>query len=193
MVNSWVFLISMWPLFLTLGEFGVVHRATIRNFNTEMAVKTLQGLLYCCFLPTAYSYPYLHHSLSPTQLNYFLSPSHPDHSPSPSLLAWVPCLPHLFSLHLPHVFISLFLYYLISSGDFDQEEVETFLKESVKMSRFKHAHVMGLIGVCLDDSSPYIIMPYMANGSLLKYLKRKRDTLIFVDETNEKEVTNGVL
>ena len=53
-------------------------------------------------------------------------------------------------------------------------EVEMFVEESLKMSRFRHAHVMGLIGVCLDtDSAPFIIMPYMANGSLLKYLKNR--------------------
>ena len=50
-----------------------------------------------------------------------------------------------------------------------------FVQESMKMSRFNHSHVMGLIGVCLDaGSAPYIIMPYMANGSLLKYLKKER-------------------
>ena len=57
------------------------------------------------------------------------------------------------------------------------------------MSRFKHAHVMGLIGVCLDaGSAPYIIMPYMANGSLLKYLKRERNNIVVLDETDEDEV-----
>ena len=67
------------------------------------------------------------------------------------------------------------------------------MEESLKMCRFKHVHVMGLIGVCLDaGSSPYIIMPYMDNGSLLEYLKRNRDKLIIVDESNEEEVTNGV-
>ena len=71
--------------------------------------------------------------------------------------------------------------------------MEKFLEESLKMFRFKHVHVMGLIGVCLDaGSSPYIIMPYMDNGSLLEYLKRNRDKLIIVDESNEEEVTNGV-
>ena len=61
------------------------------------------------------------------------------------------------------------------------------------MSRFKHVHVMSLIGVCLDaGSSPFIIMPYMDNGSLLNYLKRNRDKLIIVDESNEEEVTNEV-
>ena len=44
-------------------------------------------------------------------------------------------------------------------------EANTFVEESLKMSRFRHAHVMGLIGVCLDAGpAPYIVMPYMANG-----------------------------
>ena len=58
------------------------------------------------------------------------------------------------------------------------------------MSRFKHAHVMGLIGVCLDGGpAPLIIMPFMANGSLLKYLKNERDNLIVADNSNEDEVS----
>ena len=58
------------------------------------------------------------------------------------------------------------------------------------MSRFKHAHVMGLIGVCLDaGSAPLIIMPLMANGSLLKYLKRERENLIVSEENDDDEVS----
>ena len=57
------------------------------------------------------------------------------------------------------------------------------------MSRFKHAHVMGLIGVCLDaDSAPFIIMPYMTNGSLLKYLKLERECIVISDEKDSDEV-----
>ena len=59
----------------------------------------------------------------------------------------------------------------------------------MKMSRFKHAHVMGLIGVCLDaGSAPYIIMPYMANGSLLKYLKKERTNIIVYEDIDDDEV-----
>ena len=72
---------------------------------------------------------------------------------------------------------------------FDQVEVDMFVEESMKMSRFKHSHVMGLIGVCLDaGSAPYIIMPYMANGSLLKYLKKERKNIIVYEDTDEDEV-----
>ena len=74
-------------------------------------------------------------------------------------------------------------------GDFDQIEVDQFVEESWKMSRFKHSHVMGLTGVCLDTgSAPFIIMPYMANGSLLKYLKRERMNIVLSDENDEEEV-----
>ena len=56
------------------------------------------------------------------------------------------------------------------------------MEESLKMSRFKHPHVMGLIGVCLDAGpAPYIVMPYMANGCLLDYLKKERSNLILTD------------
>ena len=57
------------------------------------------------------------------------------------------------------------------------------------MSRFKHSHVMGLIGVCLDTgSAPYIIMPYMANGSLLNFLKKERKRVVVHEEADEEEV-----
>ena len=60
------------------------------------------------------------------------------------------------------------------------------------MSRFKHAHVMGLIGVCLDAGpAPYIVMPYMANGSLLQYLKKERLNLVFTQDYDEDEVNNS--
>ena len=78
---------------------------------------------------------------------------------------------------------------IASAGDFDQDEVDKFVEESLKMGRFKHAHVMGLIGVCLDaGSAPYIIMPYMANGSLLKYLKKERKIIVLSEEADEDEV-----
>ena len=61
------------------------------------------------------------------------------------------------------------------------------------MSRFKHSHVMGLIGVCLDSGpAPYIVMPYMANGSLLQYLKKERDHLVLPDNADDDEVYSNV-
>jgi len=46
------------------------------------------------------------------------------------------------------------------------------------MMDFKHKNILGLIGVSIgiedEIASPYIILPFMANGDLKKYLKRKR-------------------
>ena len=58
------------------------------------------------------------------------------------------------------------------------------------MKRFQHPHVMGLVGVCLDAGpAPYIIMPYMANGSLQSYLKKERKSLILGEDADEDTVS----
>ena len=62
------------------------------------------------------------------------------------------------------------------------------------MSRFKHSHVMGLTGICLDaGSAPFIIMPYMANGSLLKYLKKERKNIVLSNDEDEDEVCGVII
>ena len=64
------------------------------------------------------------------------------------------------------------------------------MDESLKMSRFKHSHIMSLIGICLDTgSAPFIVMPYIANGSLLKYLRRERTNIVLSEEHDGDDVT----
>ena len=59
------------------------------------------------------------------------------------------------------------------------------MAEISKMKDFQHPNVMSLIGVCLDAGPGVsIVMPFMANGSLLDYLKKERDNL-YLSETNE--------
>ena len=49
------------------------------------------------------------------------------------------------------------------------------MKESEKMQNFKHPHVLNIIGVCVDAGPvPYIIMPFIAKGSLLAYIKKEK-------------------
>ena len=51
------------------------------------------------------------------------------------------------------------------------------------MKDFQHPNVMSLIGVYLDAGPGVsIIMPFMANGSLLDYLKRERNNLYVKDD-----------
>ena len=47
------------------------------------------------------------------------------------------------------------------------------------MQKFEHPNVLKLIGLCLDGGpAPYVIMPFMENGSLLSYLKEERSNLV---------------
>ena len=61
------------------------------------------------------------------------------------------------------------------------------------MSKFSHRNVMQLIGVCTDmGHSPYIVMPYMAYGSLLSYLKKHRAQLTIANDDNYGLVRTGL-
>ena len=65
------------------------------------------------------------------------------------------------------------------TGFFDDRLVNKIMEESIKMKHFDHPNVLHLIGVCLDAGpAPYVVMPYMANGSLLHYLKKERDNIV---------------
>ena len=69
------------------------------------------------------------------------------------------------------------------------KDVDNLMKESVKMQRFRHPNVLHLIGVCIDvGEAPYIIMPYMAKGSLLTYLRKERPHLTIAKEAGDEMV-----
>ena len=75
-------------------------------------------------------------------------------------------------------------------GFIDDEAVQELLRECVKMKNLNHLHVMTLKGVCLDGGPvPYIVLPYMANGSLLSYLKKERSnlTVSMASDSGEEE------
>ena len=64
------------------------------------------------------------------------------------------------------------------------------MEESIKMKHFKHHNIISLIGVCIDAGpAPYIIMPFMGNGSLLSYLKNHRTELLLPDTADEDVVS----
>ena len=52
--------------------------------------------------------------------------------------------------------------------------VQSMVSKVNRMQDLLHPNVMSIVGVCVG---PSIVMPYMANGSLLGYLKRERSTL----------------
>ena len=74
-------------------------------------------------------------------------------------------------------------------GSYDQAEVDELMRESIKMSDFEHPNILTLIGVCVDGGpSPYIVTPFMHNGSLLLYLKNYQTELVFEDDANRADV-----
>ena len=61
---------------------------------------------------------------------------------------------------------------------FSHADVQSLLSEISQMKNLSHPNVMSLVGVCVNAAQgPAIIMPYMANGSLLDYLKKERKSL----------------
>ncbi len=61
------------------------------------------------------------------------------------------------------------------------------------MMVFNHPNVLSLIGVCVDaGKAPYLVMPYMANGSLLSYLRNERPNLTIADEAGDELVFNSI-
>ncbi|XP_029667129.1 leukocyte tyrosine kinase receptor-like [Formica exsecta] len=58
--------------------------------------------------------------------------------------------------------------------DASSQEKKKFLEEARLMNHFRHKHVLRLLGVCLDEDSPLIVLELMENGDLLQYLKDNR-------------------
>ena len=57
------------------------------------------------------------------------------------------------------------------------------------MQELNHPNVLSLMGVCLDGGpAPFIVMPFMANGNLLSYLRKNRTTLLLTENTENTEV-----
>ena len=64
-------------------------------------------------------------------------------------------------------------------GFVQNDLVRDLLKECVKMYELDHPNILKLIGVCLDGGpAPFIIMPFMDNGSLLSHLKAERESIV---------------
>ncbi len=86
---------------------------------------------------------------------------------------------------------------MVHAGCFDRSAIHDMLEESVKMKSFSHQNVLSLLGVCVDAGpTPYIVMPYMSNGSLQLYLRKEREDLLFPEEpgvdAEEDKVSSNV-
>ena len=80
-------------------------------------------------------------------------------------------------------------HYLHVIGLFNASDIDGMISEISKMMEFQHPNIMSLIGVCLDAGPGVsIVMPFMANGSLLDYLKKERDKLYLSDMSELEDV-----
>ena len=78
------------------------------------------------------------------------------------------------------------------AGSFTKDDTEDLIRESVLMYKFDHPNVISLIGLCFNTApSPYIILPFMGNGSLLSYIKNSRATLYTNSDTEDEIVSES--
>lgn len=63
--------------------------------------------------------------------------------------------------------------------------MEKFVSESELMLNLDHPNILSIIGMCfnMEDTPAAIILPYMVNGDLKKFLATRRKTL---EDPNEK-------
>ena len=58
------------------------------------------------------------------------------------------------------------------------DDLDLFITESVIMKNFKHRNILGLVGVSIGIENkmakPYIVLPFMVNKDLKKFLRFKR-------------------
>ena len=86
-------------------------------------------------------------------------------------------------MYYPYVFKDLRMLFTFNAGFFTPNDVQSMMDEVLKMQSFNHPHVMTLIGVCLDSGPGLdLVVPYMANGSLLAYLRKERPNLDLKDD-----------
>ena len=56
------------------------------------------------------------------------------------------------------------------------------------MHKLDHPNILKLLGVCLDGGpAPYIVMPFMVNGSLKAHLEKERNKLVLKAESSQLE------
>jgi len=61
------------------------------------------------------------------------------------------------------------------------------------MVSLDHPNVMSLIGVSVDREMPFLIMPFMANGSILEYVKHHKEERLHTSEATAAEVCYSLI
>ncbi|XP_061186843.1 macrophage-stimulating protein receptor-like [Saccostrea echinata] len=64
------------------------------------------------------------------------------------------------------------------SRDIDAKE---FVNEALQMADFHHPNVMTLIGICLSDEMPLVILPFMRHGDMLTYIRDQNNVMTLLN------------
>ena len=77
------------------------------------------------------------------------------------------------------------------TGFQDKNSLAALLEEALRMKNLDHPNLIKLIGICVDKnhSAPYIVMPYMVNGSLSTHLIRERKSLVLAKDSPQELVS----
>ena len=69
------------------------------------------------------------------------------------------------------------------------ENIKSFLNECILMKKLNHPNVLPILGICLESNHesglPFMLLPFMVNGDLKSYLKKKRKNAACVDQFPE--------
>ncbi|KAK2148106.1 hypothetical protein LSH36_515g01008 [Paralvinella palmiformis] len=63
----------------------------------------------------------------------------------------------------------------------NEEQVEKFIAEILQMSTLKHKNVLELKALTVIDEIPHLVLPFMSNGDLLKYVKYPQKNMTVED------------
>ena len=71
--------------------------------------------------------------------------------------------------------------------------MERLAKEISTMLSFEHTNVMPLVGVCIEEEKPLLIMPFMSNGCILEFVKHHKEELLCINATAPKVKSQNAL
>ena len=73
------------------------------------------------------------------------------------------------------------------AGFITVQSIKSILHESIVMKDFDHPNVLNVLGIGFntDNWLPFVVLPFMVNGDLKTYLKRKRCKPVTVDYLSE--------
>ena len=74
----------------------------------------------------------------------------------------------------------------VNPGFDNVDDMSRFLSEGIVMKDFHHRNVMGLTGVCFpEEDPPIIVLPFMPNGDLHAFLKKRRGSVSSMDALSD--------